>query len=120
MSLSRKRYVYESSFFFDGEALVYQVAANAFLLRMVRSLVGSMLQFERECRTPGEAADRMGTVLAAKDRSLAGTTAPPKGLFLWNVEYCAKPGTRNISSFSRGIPIGAGPCEAGAGDGGQA
>ncbi len=106
--LSRHRYVYESSFFFDGDTLVYQVSANAFLLRMVRSLVGSMLQFERESRSPAEAAARMGQVLASADRSLAGTTAPAKGLFLWNVEYCDKPGSRDIFAFSEGIPVGSG------------
>ena len=40
------RYVAESSFRWEGEALVYEIAANAFLWRMVRSLVGSMLAYE--------------------------------------------------------------------------
>ncbi len=99
-SLSRHRFVFESSFHWEGDTLLYQVAANAFLLRMVRSLVGSMLQFERETSGPQEAAERMGAVLSARDRRLAGTTAPAKGLFLWNVEYYKTPGTRDIAALA--------------------
>lgn len=82
--------------------LVYQVAANAFLWRMVRSLVGSMLHYESQaCAALGESASEselaartaelMSAALLAKDRSLAGPTAPARGLFLWNVEYYASP-----------------------------
>ena len=79
----------ESSFRWEGEALVYEIAANAFLWRMVRSLVGSMLAYE--VAAPGSAAELMDGALAARDRSLAGPTAPARGLFLWNVEYYARP-----------------------------
>ncbi len=85
-SANRSRYVAESSFRWEGEALVYEIAANAFLWRMVRSLVGSMLAYEAD-----EVAGRMETALRSKDRSLAGPTAPARGLFLWNVEYYANP-----------------------------
>ena len=33
----------------------------------------------------------MEAALRSKDRSLAGPTAPARGLFLWNVEYYASP-----------------------------
>jgi tRNA pseudouridine38-40 synthase len=103
-SANRCRYVHESSFRWEGELLVYEVAANAFLWRMVRSLVGSMLHYEAEgfrgggaelYRSGPAAADRarsaMAEALASGDRSLAGPTAPAKGLFLWNVEYYPSP-----------------------------
>src|SRR5208337_1270763 len=93
-SANRSRFVSESSFRWEGETLVYEIAANAFLWRMVRSLVGSMLDYEAEAfadsggLTAGiGAAERMERALRSKDRSLAGPTAPARGLFLWNVEY---------------------------------
>jgi tRNA pseudouridine38-40 synthase len=112
---SRSRFVHESSWRWEGDMLVYQIAANAFLWRMVRSLVGSMLHYEgwaascvdcpaeafgndsrgRAISSEAERADlcgrRMAAALAAKDRGLAGPTAPARGLFLWNVEYYASP-----------------------------
>jgi tRNA pseudouridine38-40 synthase len=88
-SANRSRFVFESSFRWEGEALVYQIAANAFLWRMVRSLVGSMLQYEKDFG-PG-ASRAMAEALESRDRSLAGPTAPAKALFLWNVEYYASP-----------------------------
>jgi tRNA pseudouridine38-40 synthase len=95
-SANRSRFVHESSFRWEGDMLVYQVAANAFLWRMVRSLVGSMLHYEAQaaseggCR-PERTAALMESALAAKERSMAGPTAPARGLFLWNVEYYSGP-----------------------------
>jgi len=98
-SASPCRYVQDSSFWFEGERLVYQISANAFLWRMVRSLVGTMLRVSSEVSTFPEASGAaegsdvidsariVRGILDSKDRSLAGPTAPPQGLFLWNVEY---------------------------------
>jgi tRNA pseudouridine38-40 synthase len=93
-SANRSRYVSESAFRWEGDMLVYQVAANAFLWRMVRSLVGSMLHYEARAADEGRAAltaELMDRALRSKDRGLAGPTAPARGLFLWNVEYYASP-----------------------------
>jgi len=93
-SANRSRYVSESSFRWEGEVLVYEIAANAFLWRMVRSLVGSMLHYEAEAASgKGEAraGDRMLSVLRSRARGLSGPTAPSCGLFLWNVEYYSSP-----------------------------
>ncbi len=97
-SANRSRFVSESSFRWEGETLVYEIAANAFLWRMVRSLVGSMLDYEAEAFADSGGlaagvgtAERMERALRTKDRSLAGPTAPARGLFLWNVEYYAGP-----------------------------
>lgn len=89
-SLGRSRFVQESYFWYEGESLVYQVAANAFLWRMVRSLVGTMLFFEAKTSSQAEASDLMRGILEGGDRKKAGPTAPPEGLFLWNVEYGAR------------------------------
>jgi len=92
-SASPWRCVTESAFRWEGELLVYEIAANAFLWRMVRSLVGSMLHYDAQAAagTGGSAAELMGRALGSRDRSLAGPTAPARGLFLWNVEYYASP-----------------------------
>jgi len=86
-SESRSRHISESAFFFDRGRLVYQIAGNAFLWRQVRSLVGTFLELERIAQSPQQGEDLMRELLASKDRSKAGPTAPAEGLFLWNVEY---------------------------------
>ncbi len=102
-SANRSRYVHEASWRWEGDSLVFEVAANAFLWRMVRSLVGSMLSFEAGSRGSAERARAaMAEALAAEDRGAAGPTAPARGLFLWNVEYYAEPTRRG-----RAAPDGA-------------
>lgn len=59
-----------------GEGLDIVFEANAFLHHMVRNLVGSLLVVGRGERPPEWIAE----VLAARDRCLAGPTAPPTGL----------------------------------------
>lgn len=87
-SPSKCRFVRDSAFWFEGECLVFGVSANAFLWRMVRSLVGSMIAFEAEARGDAAAArEFMRSALESRDRERAGPTAPPEGLFLWSVEY---------------------------------
>ena len=63
--------------------LFFDVEANAFLYRMVRSLVGTMLQVGLGRMT----VEDFRHVLAARDRALAGPTAPPHGLCLIEVAY---------------------------------
>ena len=77
------REVYSANWRADGKMLVFEIVANAYLYRMVRSLVGSM-------KAVGEGAwtvDRFKTVLEAGNRDLAGQTAPAHGLFLASVDY---------------------------------
>ena len=63
--------------------LTFDIEANAFLYRMVRSIVGTLLQVGR-----GElSVERFAALLASCDRSQAGPTAPPHGLCLMKVNY---------------------------------
>ncbi len=57
--------------------------ATAFLKHMVRNLVGTLVEVGLGAR---DAATIPG-LLAAQDRTLAGRTAPPQGLFLEQVFY---------------------------------
>jgi tRNA pseudouridine38-40 synthase len=70
-----------------GDHLVFSIGADGFLWRMVRSIVGTLIAREQR-RVRGEVvSESMEELLAAGDRSRAGTTAPATGLFLHNVEY---------------------------------
>lgn len=66
----------------DG-IVTFTIEANGFLRYMVRNIVGLLVDVGRGIVTP---ADFKG-VLAAGDRSKAGITAPPQGLFLKEVRY---------------------------------
>jgi tRNA pseudouridine38-40 synthase len=63
--------------------LIFDVEANAFLHRMVRSIVGTLLTVGRG----GMSVERFGAVLASCDPNQAGPTAPPYGLCLMEVKY---------------------------------
>ena len=67
----------------DGDYLWLQITANAYLHHMVRNIVGTLLDVQRES-SPVAAMTR---VLASADRRYAGVTAPAAGLYLWRVEY---------------------------------
>ncbi len=63
--------------------LTFDIEANAFLYRMVRSIVGTLLQVGRG----GMGVEEFVAALASCDRSRAGPTAPPHGLCLMEVKY---------------------------------
>ncbi len=88
MSVSTSRYIEKAHFFtqqdvFGIPLLVFEIEANAFLWKMVRSLTGTLIDFDRT----GKPVEYFKEVLFAKDRSLAGPTAPPTGLFLYDIAY---------------------------------
>ncbi len=63
--------------------LCYLVIADAFLRKMVRGIVGTLLEIGMGKSKPS----LMTRLLAEKDRSLMGTLAPPQGLYLAAVFY---------------------------------
>ena len=65
------------------EPIVIEVAATGFLYNMVRNLVGTLVEVGLEKQEIGWPKE----ILSAKDRSSAGATAPPQGLFLVSVTY---------------------------------
>ena len=69
--------------FKQGDLLVMEIQANAFLQHMVRNIVGSLIEVGRGKYPPEWIAE----VLTAKDRAVAGPTALPWGLYLVGVDY---------------------------------
>ena len=61
-----------------GDHVDFEIEAHSFLRRMVRTLVGTMVDLEPE---------RLPALLEGADRSQAGRTAPPWGLYLERVSY---------------------------------
>ncbi len=66
-----------------GDRLTVDIHANAFLHHMVRNIVGSLLMVG-DGRKP---ETFIKDALLAKDRTQAGPTAPPQGLYFYRVEY---------------------------------
>ncbi len=65
------------------DRIIFWLSANGFLKQMIRNIVGTLVLVGRG-KIPSSA---MKGILESKDRSRAGQTAPPEGLFLVEVEY---------------------------------
>jgi len=77
------RIVTRSEFLKRGALLLYRIEANGFMRHMVRAIVGTLLEVGRGRFS----VDDFSSILAAQNRSQAGPTAPPCGLFLDRVFY---------------------------------
>lgn len=77
------RHVFHAAWREEGPCLIFDIEGNAFLYRMVRSIVGAL-------RVVGHGewtVDHFVAAFRAADRSLAAKTAPPHGLVLASVTY---------------------------------
>lgn len=66
-----------------GEELLFHITANRFLRGMVRAIVGTLVDVGLGKTSPEE----MDHIIASKNRTHAGKSAPAKGLFLSRIEY---------------------------------
>ena len=82
---SKVRVVFLSRLERDAEKqeLVYTVRGRSFLRYMVRKMVGTLIDVGKGRFQP----DDIPRLIEARDRSQAGPTAPPEGLYLVSVEY---------------------------------
>ena len=89
LSLSTNRYIENAHFFVqknfpdDSEVLVFEIEANAFLWKMVRTITGTLISLDKK----NAPLDSMQKIIEAKDRKKAGATAPAKGLFLYEIKF---------------------------------
>jgi tRNA pseudouridine38-40 synthase len=77
------RTIFHSAWRQQNDLLIYRITGNGFLHHMVRNLVGTFV----EAAANRISADAIPDILAARNRSAAGPTAPASGLFLVEVEY---------------------------------
>ena len=68
---------------FGGTEIHVEVRARGFMKYMVRNIVGTLVEVGRGRRT----SESMPALLASKDRTKAGATAPAAGLYLVKVDY---------------------------------
>jgi tRNA pseudouridine38-40 synthase len=82
---SAVRTVFSSKLFWRQrtELLAYEVRGSGFLHHMVRNMVGTLVEVGRGKLTPPDVV----RILQARDRTLAGPTAPAHGLCLVRVDY---------------------------------
>lgn len=73
-----------------GDEVRLTFSGEGFLYHMVRILTGTLLEVGLGQRD----ADTMPAILAARDRSAAGPTAPARGLILWETRYAHTPRSR--------------------------
>lgn len=78
----------------EGEFAFLEAEANAFLHHMVRNIAGALACIGAGERPPAWARE----VLAARDRSAGGVTAPADGLYLLGVDYPPHYGIPRLST----------------------
>lgn len=61
----------------------FKISADRFLRNMVRAIVGTMIHIG----TKKTSLKEFEKIIQSKDRSLAGPSAPPRGLYLTQIQY---------------------------------
>ncbi len=77
------RTVYDCGIEPSGEVLRFHITADGFLYNMVRIIVGTLLCVHEGKILPED----LPAIIASKERTRAGATAPPHGLYLHKVMY---------------------------------
>lgn len=82
-SKSSVRTIYKGEVKHEGERIIIEVTGNGFLYNMVRIIAGTLVDVGLEKIKPEEIPE----IIESKDRTKAGKTLPPHGLYLLKVEY---------------------------------
>ena len=78
-----KRTILQTRWCKHGPYLFFFIKGNGFLKNMVRIIVGTLVDVGRGKNSPA----KINSIIAARDRTVAGITAPAHGLILRSVEY---------------------------------
>lgn len=101
-SQSPCRRVYLLDVFREGDRVLIDIVANAFVHHMVRNIAGALIAVGEGREGP----EWIGAVLAGRDRTQAGVTAPPDGLYLAGICYPEQFGLPRQPIFQRLPPDG--------------
>ena len=77
------RTIYSCAVERKGELITVRISGNGFLYNMVRIIVGTLIEVSCGKIEP----EKIPKIIASKERSMAGFTAPACGLYLNRVEY---------------------------------
>lgn len=77
------RTIYKSEVSRDGDIITFTVCGNGFLYNMVRIMVGTLIGVAQGKIDENEIPE----IIESRDRTRAGITAPPCGLYLNRVKY---------------------------------
>ena len=75
--------IYNASWRREGNFVHFRIEADSFLRGMVRAIVGTCLMLKDK----EEPAEEMGKIINARNRSTAGPSVPPQGLYLIEVKF---------------------------------
>ncbi|NMA54449.1 MAG: tRNA pseudouridine(38-40) synthase TruA [Firmicutes bacterium] len=84
------------------DLLIIDAAADGFLYKMLRSIVGTLVEVGRGALTARQVRD----ILTTGDRTQVGPTAPPQGLNLWEVRYDQDKGASRPAGAALTLPWG--------------
>ncbi len=83
MKKSTERTIYAINIERIGDEIKISYTGDGFLQNMIRILTGTLIEVGRGDKRPEDVTE----ILKAKDREVAGYTAPPQGLILEEVQY---------------------------------
>ena len=83
-SKSSVRTIYKTELKKEEDRIIIEITGNGFLYNMVRIISGTLVDVGLGKIKP----DAIPQIIESKDRTKAGKTLPPQGLYLINVEYC--------------------------------
>ncbi len=82
-SKSSVRIIYDAKVYRDGDRVNIELTGNGFLYNMVRIIAGTLIDVGIGKILP----EQITNIINSKERTMAGKTLPPNGLYLVKVEY---------------------------------
>ena len=82
-SKSSVRTIYDAIVYKENNRIIIELTGNGFLYNMVRIIAGTLIEVGLGKIKPKEIPE----IISSKDRTMAGKTLPPNGLYLVKVEY---------------------------------